>query len=368
MLGQSAKIAVIVASMFAYARAEETLSPKSVDRGVLVLHNGEILEGRITHAEGAYVVDLPDGQIRLKDADVDLVCRSLEDGYQRKRTAIQLGNVHDHLELAQWCLRHGLLGPAAAELADAKVADPKNPMVAALQHRLKMAAEPPPLPERHSPSAAGPSNEELDRMVRGLPRGVVETFTQSVQPVLMNHCMGSGCHGLQSGTGMQLSRISSSKSPSRRFTQRNLYAVLQYVNQEDPLASKLLSAAGGPHGPVQHAIFSEREAAQYRRLSDWACQIAQREPLEEPATVTPPAEAATSNLAEMPPRVLSQEAKKAHPLAASDHGQQGRKNNPRMSGTVPSKDFCKPTPTSPNQPADPFDPETFNRQNASEKK
>ena len=268
MMGQITKIAVVtavLASMLPRAEAGEPPAQKPPIRGIVLLHNGEILEGRISHADGGYVVDLPDGQIRLKDADVDLVCASLEEGYRRKRAMLQVGNVHDHLELAQWCLRHDLLGPAAVELADAKVADPNNPMIAALQQRLKMASEPPP---RNADSAApaGPTNDELDRMVRGLPRGAVEAFTQSVQPVLMNHCTGSGCHGLQSDTGMKLIRISAGKSPSRHFTQRNLYSVLHYVDQENPSKSKLLTAAAGPHGTVQNAIFSEREAAQYKRL------------------------------------------------------------------------------------------------------
>ena len=99
------------------------------DQGILVLRNGQTIEGRITQADGLYVVDLGDGQIRVKPPDVDLVCACLEDGYQRKRAAIQVGNVQDHIELAQWCLRHGLLGPAATELADATVAEPNNPMI-----------------------------------------------------------------------------------------------------------------------------------------------------------------------------------------------------------------------------------------------
>ena len=39
-------------------------------------------------------------------------------------------------------------------------------------------------------------------MLRGMPHGAVETFTQSVQPVLLNHCATSGCHGPQSEIGL----------------------------------------------------------------------------------------------------------------------------------------------------------------------
>jgi hypothetical protein len=78
--------------------------------GVLLLRNGQAIEGKIARAGDLYYVALPGGEIRIQVADVELCCRSLEEGYWRKRAAAELGNVHDHLRLAQWCLRHGLFG------------------------------------------------------------------------------------------------------------------------------------------------------------------------------------------------------------------------------------------------------------------
>jgi hypothetical protein len=326
---------------------------------MLVLKNGEVLEGRITPADGVYVIDLPDGQIRVKPGDVEMVCRDLEDGYRRKRAAIQPGNVHHHLELAQWCLHHNLLGPAAVELAVATVADPRNPMTAVLQRRLKMALEPSTPAAPRSAAAAGPSNEELDRMVRGLPPKAVETFTQSVQPVLLNECTGSGCHGPQSDGAMRLVRIPAGRPATRRVTQRNLYSALKYVDRDNPSASRLLSAASRPHGTVQHAIFDEHQASQYRRLAEWVGQVAEQPTPESPATVTPAARTAPAGAwdLETRPRALSQEARKGQPL-------------PGRAGRPPGKNAADhqsaPPPT--GQPADPFDPEVFNRRYGPEKK
>jgi hypothetical protein len=375
MLGQTAKIALVAAILaFAAPQAKAAGPPAEgpLDRGIVVLRNGEIIQGRISHAEGVYVVDLPDAQIRLKDADVELVCGSLDEAYRRKRAAIRVGNVHDHLALAQWCLRHELLGPATVELADATTADPKNPMIAALRRRLEMAAEPPPPRDAKKSATPGPSNDDLDRMVRGLPRGAVETFTQSVQPVLMNHCTGSGCHGLQADAGMKLIRISAGKSASRRFTQRNLHSVLQYVDRGNPVSSKLLAAAGGPHGPVQHAIFSEREAAQYKRLVDWVGQIAGREIAEAPASVAPAMPAAAEEPGDSeppPPRVLPKESRKARPMPPTGRGPREQ----RAGGRPPGNDSRKKPPpdAAPAAPdpaaADPLDPEVFNRRYGAKK-
>jgi hypothetical protein len=350
------------------SKAAEPSAQKPPERGVIVLRNGETIEGRISRADGCYIVDLPHGQIRLKDADVELVCGSLEEGYRRKRGVIQVGNVHDHLELAQWCLRHGLLGQAAVELADAQTADPNNPMVAALQQRLKMATEPP-IADAKLAAVAGPTNEELDRMVRGLPRGTVETFSQQVQPLLMNHCTGSGCHGPQAESGMKLIRIAGGKSPSRRFTQRNLYSVLHYVDQANPTESRLLTAAGGPHGPVQNAIFSEREAAQYRRLVDWVGQVAGREMPETPATVTPaaPLMADEPPAAEPAPGLLPKDARRAHPMPPAERAKPHR-SSPRSPDQVPPRNPADTAPPPSQQPSDdPFDPELFNRRHAPER-
>jgi hypothetical protein len=359
---RTAVVATLLAAVISQARAE-TPASASPARGMLLLRNGETIEGTITREDGLYIVDLPNGRIRVKAADVDLVCSSLEEGYRRKRAAIQVGNVHDHLDLAQWCLRHNLIGFATVELADATVAEPKNPMIAVLQHRLKMAMEPPPPAEPRSPSAAGPSNDELDRMIRGMPRGVVETFTQSVQPVLLNHCATSGCHGPQSTTGLRLCRVPAGRSSTRRTTQRNLYSVLQFVNRENPTASKLLTAATKPHGTAQHAIFGEREALQYQRMVDWATLIARPAEAEIPESVARrnPAEVVEPPSADDSPGRPSQEAGKPRLLTAS-----ARRRSARDVSTSPKADHEAP-PASSDQSGDPFDPEVFNRRYGAKK-
>jgi hypothetical protein len=368
MLHRTAAIAIVFlgtsAFMLSLRAAEPTASP-AAGPAILVLRNGQTLEGRIIQKDGLYIVDLSDGQIRIKAADVDLVCNNLEEGYQRKRAAIQVGNVYQHLELAQWCLRYNLLGQAAVELSDAKVADPSHPMIAVLDHRLKMAAEPPSRTETVHASTPGPSNEELDRMVRGLPHGTVEAFTQFVQPVLMNNCAAGGCHGAQAENGLRLFRVPTGKQASRRITQRNLYSVLSFIDRDNPTTSRLLTAPNGPHGTAKYAIFDQRQAAQYRRLADWVDHLGQQAASDAPASLASavPFEQPPSD-AEPSPHVLSQEARKTHspPTAAQ------RQTAKRSSSRTAAKPTPEATPAPPNQSADPFDPELFNRRYTAEKK
>lgn len=288
-------VGLIVAAMFlsnlGFGCAEESSSFQPEEQQMLVLRNGEVLQGRVTRQDDFYILELPNGYVRLKQSEVELICKNLEEGYQKKRAATQVGNVHHHLQLAQWCMRQRLWGQAAAELADAAKADPHNPLIAALRQRLEMAMSPPPLEEKH-PIVTGPSNEELDRMIRTLPPRAVEKFTQYIQPILLNQCTSSGCHGPLEKQGLRLMRVGANKSPGRRATQRNLYNVLQYVNCNNPLASPLLTIPVAPHGNAQHAIFGQQQAEQYRRLREWVLQVSGRTP---PAPADLPSESAPEN-------------------------------------------------------------------------
>jgi hypothetical protein len=342
--------------MLSLRAAEPAPTVAQPDRGVLVLRNGQNIQGRISRQDGVYVIDLGDGQIRVKAAEVELVCSSLEDGYRQKRAAISPGYAHGHLALAQWCLRHGLLGQAAVELADATAAEPDNPLIGVLQQRLKMALEPPTAPKGFDRLAAGPSNEELDRMIRSLPRGTVEMFTQSVQPVLMNHCAAAECHGSPAGGGLRLFRVPIGKVASRRITQRNLYSVLPYMDRQNPVGSRLLTVPNGPHGTAKYAIFNAHEAGQYKRVFDWAYQLSQqpspRESQGPPTLATTPSfEAIASEAAQGAPQTLPPDVRKPRPL--STDGVRNPAHKPAKSAAdVSAASFDRPIDSAEAKPRD----------------
>ena len=200
-------------------------------------------------------------------------------------------------------------------------------------------------------------------MVRSLPHGTVETFTQSVQPVLMNHCAAGGCHGPQSDTGLRLFRVPTGKLASRRITQRNLYSVLPFVDRENPAGSRLLTAPNGPHGTAKQAIFNEHQAAQYKRMVDWAASLAQQSTPESPATLD-----ARGALRAGRPRLRRRRYRKRpeRPVRCPSAGKASRPD--ARAARNAGQTGCRPPPASFDQPADPFDPEVFNRRYATEKK
>ena len=226
-----------------------------------------------------------------------------------------------------------------------------------------------------------------------MPPGAVETFAQVVQPLLMNHCTSSGCHGPQSETRFRLMRTPVNQPAGRRLTQRNLQAVLEYVDYNAPSSSRLLTVVSGPHGPVRAGTFSDRQAGQYKRIADWVNLVTRQPAGAEPlptigvdGRAKPAAPAAEESTV---PRTLTPAALRARQLASpSREGKGGAVRQASAAGPDNSpprrqeyqehsaRPQSKASP-GPRQPpkrgsaeateaaqSDPFDPELFNRQNA----
>jgi hypothetical protein len=375
------------------AAPQEPAVPAATEQGLVLLQNGRVLQGRVEKLGECYRVSQADGEIRVRASEVQFVCRDLEEGYQRKRATLAPQDVSAHLQLAQWCQRQGLLRAAAAELDAARQLDPSNPLVDALQRRLQMALEvrsDPAPPAR--PVVAGPTNEELDRMVRGMPPGTVETFIQSTQPILLNHCMTSGCHGGRAEDRLQWIRTPLSQPPSRRVTQRNLYATLRWIDWENPGNSPLLTAAGSPHGHLPAAVFTDRQFGQYRRLAEWVYRVAQKPLPAEAASgylpgPAPTGPAAAGGFADpYAPRNLVTPLSSARPMprtrqpggsnpvvpaaatapaAAADHADAGAPGQSSKAARAPrpARPLDRPAAKSePMEGLDPYDPEVVNRQ------
>jgi hypothetical protein len=323
--------------------------------GVLLLTNGQVLRGKVTQAGDHYYVALEHGEIRLRAAEVELFCHDLDEGYQRRRAAIMAGDVPAHLDLADWCIRLELFDSAAHELTTAIECDPTHPRIPLLERRMELARIQASEKSTRSPATVeAVTNEDLDRMVRGMPPGAVECFTQTIQPLLLNHCSTAGCHGPGAGTRLVLRRNSLGRTPSRRLTQRNLHAAIRAVNSGDPAMSPLLVNAIREHGDTKTPVFTSREVLQYKQLVSWVYLVAQKGVPQPTETVAPqpvPLLQAPLTPAAKPPPVVS---------AASTPAV----NTPAVSASE-SRVPASPAPAKKVDvfvPADPFDPEIFNRQ------
>ncbi len=336
----------------------------SPQEGILVLRGGQVLRGKITRAGDRYHVVMPHGEILIRAVEVESVCGTLDEAYRLKHSLLYGTNVHGRIALADWCLRNNLLGAAATELAEAMAVDPRHPMIAHLERRLQAALNPPTFPKKsNSPMRAMPSRGELERLSRAMPPGGMETFTATIQPLLLNSCSTHECHGPRAASKFRLLRTHPGRAPSRRLTQLNLYSVMQWIDSENPTASPLLTKTIEPHGPKRTVIFDETNVDQYRELVNWATRAVldqKVQSLQRPATVEhKPGSWVKDVLAKHGGvRHASHNAKPSAAPRASSAPRGVRRAV--FETSLPQEKDAKQKPDRPAQ-ADPFDPAIFNR-------
>jgi hypothetical protein len=367
-----AAVSVAVLSMAAYAGAGKPPALAPI-KGVVLLRNGEVLAGTIARTGDYYQISKTGSDIRIKASSVEKVAGSLIELYEEKRQRVDAGKLHDRLDLAEWCVQQKLVEQATSELAAASAIDPNHPRIVVIQRRVDLAAQS--HEEAVAPAAAvdgGPSNEELDRLVRGLPGHAIETFTSTIQPLLVNNCTTTGCHGPRSSGKLRLLRLSLAGPANRRLTQRNLHSVWQVIDVNQPAASPLLTQPIRPHGKAKAPVFSGNQAAQYRQLVAWVYQATQQ---RRPQVLEDDAEAPLP-VALLPP-TKKKKAKK--PTSAAAHSSDAPLDEPPATGE-PDENEPGPLPTDEASetsdagalqpttsdddeyvPVDPFDAEVFNR-------
>jgi hypothetical protein len=293
--------------------AEETHPPLPIaaesrvdgEQGVLLMKSGQVLSGRLVRAADRYVLLLPDGEIRVRVMDVQMICRSLDEVYEFKRNGITSDRVEAHLDLADWCSRQDMPGHAAEELAAAMRIEPHHPRISVAQRALDQAhdqitkhedvkrnensRETPTVQNAIPKSAPVESeNETLDRLVKGLPSGSMEAFSTTIQPILINNCTTSGCHGPRSNTTFQIERLPLERNINPRLTQRNVSAVLEQINRQSPLESPLLTVPIRPHGGLKTPVIAERQATLYQQLANWVAVVSLTETRSTPPRTIAP--------------------------------------------------------------------------------
>jgi hypothetical protein len=115
-----------------------------------------------------------------------------------------------------------------------------------------------------------------------MPPGTVEKFVDVVQPILLNHCPGAIGYVLPGQKHLVLMRPPLGERPSRRVTQRNLYAVLECIDCDNPGESPLLKASVGSGNAASVGTFPRKHSEQYEKLAQWVYLVAQKPmPAEE---------------------------------------------------------------------------------------
>jgi hypothetical protein len=244
--------------------------------GVLVLKNGRVLEGSILREGDRWLVTLGDqsNHLRIPVADVELACRDLTDAYLQKRARLRGEDAKPHLDLAEWCIRNKLLDRAADELMAAMAIDPHDRRAVEVEQKLKFAlpaAKPGPRPVYRVPL----TQEEIAREIKVLSREAQEEFATAIEPMLLQNCATSGCHGPGSKSEYLLVRPPAKNHNRLRETQRNLHATLRQINPDGE--SRLVTMPQAPHGNAKAAVFDKHDQRLVQQLSAWV-ELTKRPP------------------------------------------------------------------------------------------
>ena len=259
--------------------------------GILVLRTGRVLRGDIVRVGDRYVVAVGEhDEVGVPVDAVEMQCASLQEAYARQRNQLPTNSkVADHLKLADWCLQYDLLGCAAEQLMAAQRCDPSDPHNVVFEKRLRLAAQ-------QSVSSSAPATRtakivvppDLDKMTRSLPSGTVERFTNTVQPILINRCGASNCHGPNSHASFRLTFPSWRRTLPRRYTQRNLQSALALLDQGDPRRSPLLVMATQAHGDAKTPPLTDDNVTQLNHLAEWIYHSLGSQTPDPPAALNSP--------------------------------------------------------------------------------
>lgn len=345
-----------LAALAAYASAQTSVLPQA---GVLVLRNGQVLEGEITRAGDFYVVTPgPGSEIKLDANQVELHCSSLLEAYDFKAAHVSSFSAKSRIELAKWCLRQGLQKQCTEQLAIAATIEPGSSQVKEVEARLKLLQEtpPPPVATQHTGIAAA----DLEESIRTLPRGSVEKFQTVVQPILLNRCGANQCHGPNAKSEFRLLRPPQGQIVSKRFTQRNLHASLKYLDRTNPDNSPLVLQPLQRHGNSLAPVFDKHSMNQFAELVTWARLTTGSSSTPQPVAATPATISAVNATLSQPTTTAGSAPPAITEQSEPPTGTVGTRvmrppfddpSKPRPKAALPQQEF-----------RDRFDPEIFNRQ------
>ncbi|TWT34928.1 hypothetical protein [Blastopirellula retiformator] len=358
---------LLIILLFSFATALPAYSQEGwigPTRGVLLLSNGNTIQGAITVSGDAYVVAInEDAVVRVPARSVQHRCVSMAEAHQYRCGQVSLDTIAGRLEIAQWCIRAELFSEADEHLRFVERSEPDNPVAQLSRRRLDSLTKRPEIamtsaveeiPAANRPSVI--SDETLEDFAKQFHPQAAGQFATIVQPVLLNACSASACHGPAATSEFQLIQSSGRGVMPRRLTLRNMmatYEVAQLKNGSIPLLEVLYDTHDGRINTKTNAW-----PRQLAALRAWTQSVqprgdlrpAQQQPIQQVGyqdVLTPiPSAAQTPMPTQLPVRL--RQAPVQPPAAAA----------PTTMSPKSNREY---------QARDPFDPEVFNRQHAERK-
>lgn len=239
---------------------------------MLVLHNGRIVEGKISQSAGGYMVEKPNGSLLVPFDRVSFEASDKSDAYRKFRTSLP-ANGNSNLALARWCLTYNLHDEAANELREALTRNPASNEARTMLQKLEELRNPSKPLHLETPKD-GPKTEDGFQLpeveaLGGFSRQTAQDFIVRVQPILINKCGNASCHGGSSDkTEFTLSVVRNGRG-HRLFAERNLAATMKFLDLDAPDRSPLLTEPRGTHGGAKTIFSGPRGGEQFETLRKW---------------------------------------------------------------------------------------------------
>jgi hypothetical protein len=246
---------------------------------VLVLKTGQVIQGEVESRLGGYMVQLPAGSMVVPYDQVRTAAQSLQDAYVRLRNDLRNPNANDHLDLARWCQRVGLAGPAREEVVAALQLEPDRADARALLMQLEQTAPAAPsapagdgiVSGTRLTSAAAMGGGRSDTPGGRISGERVAEYIRQIQPLLVNSCATAACHGGQNAGTFHLRAVGRITRPD---SDANLATVLQFIDATVPDQSRLLTHPRQTNGPHATAFSGVKAREQLERLTLWVRLVA----------------------------------------------------------------------------------------------
>lgn len=368
----------------------------SAQQNVVVLKNGNILKGTVESKGSKVEIRTSANRILVERTDINHVCNSMDEAYQLAQAASNPESVESQIELFHWCMKHNMFDRAQNQIDVLQMMTIERSELAHLNRQVNVAIEiqqrrlarkteklrpkfaaentpgtnePPgqiaqvgyeesfeilPLPnnetsqpETNTPRVA--SAYEVAQFSKEFEGITLSTYKRSIEPQLIRNCSNAGCHNR---THEQLPLLSHGYGRDinipKSLSQRNFYTLMQLVDRDAPLESKLYRYATQIHADLEEPVYAANRG-QTKTLKDWLLSIASPE-----AQSAYQQEQMDIAQAKMEQQRIENETQVTLPGEI----RQASANLPDASipsipNLTPRKDVY--------QPKDPFDPEIFNR-------
>jgi hypothetical protein len=230
----------------------------------------------------------------------------LDDLYEVQYRQLPPRDVEGRIELARGCLQSELSAAAGRVIVELVQLAPDDLRVTNLERQLRQtvnrSAE---VTDTGSPVKRDlPSPADLKGVAERISPSAFDSYMRHVQPMILNHCSASGCHGVASNSDFRLFRPLTGDRVTQRMTQSNLHAVLAQVDRNSPMDSPLLAAATTPHAHFAVPLVSEQtDRRELEMLKAWLRAVGEpsNDAPAESTGVKPPSMLLQPN---SPPRAL----------------------------------------------------------------